>query len=78
MESCERITEISQASLALPFAKRQYVSRAVSVLAYIAQLALAPQNIKQISTAAVVKILRFPGHALDYDSAHALEQLGGL
>ena len=54
------------------------MSRAVSVLAYIAQLASPPHGIKNISTAAITKILRFPGKSLDYDSAHAMEELGGL
>ena len=39
---------------------------------------MPPDNIKNFSTAAITKVLRFPGKSLDYDSAHSMDSLGGL
>ena len=35
-------------------------------------------GIHNISTADVTKILRYPGQALDHDTAHSLDVLGGF
>jgi hypothetical protein len=63
--------------LPLPLAKAQYISRAIPVLAYIAQLVRPPKNIKILSMDSCAKILRFPGKSLDFDSAHSMHLLGG-
>ena len=74
----QRIFEINDNALPQRLARARYVSRAVSVLGYLAQLATTPVGIHNISIAAIAKVLRYPGHALDHDTARSLDVLGGV
>ena len=73
----ERVAEINSMRLPLPLARGQYSSRAVPVLGYIAQLVRPPKDVKTLSMDACMKILRFPGKSLDFDSAHPMDMLEG-
>ena len=56
-------------------ALREYSSKAVSVLLYVAQLALPPKNLKALEAKSVSKLLGFATNALCFDSVFFLDCL---
>ncbi len=72
----DRVSNIHSLHLPANLAKSQFTSRAIPVLGYIAQLVPPPVESVRIGMNAVMKVLRFPGNSLSYETAFNLDILG--
>ncbi len=73
----DRISNIHSSHLPANLAVSHLTCRAIPVLGYIAQLVPPPKNTVRIGMNAVMKVLRFPGNSLSYETAFNLDMLGG-
>ena len=55
---------------------KEFVSKAMSVLLYVGQLALPPKNLKALEAKAISKLLGFATNALSFDCAFNLDSEG--
>ena len=54
-----------------------YASRALPTLGYLAQLLEAPKDVKRIGLNSIIKVMRLATNSVSFDTAYALDTLGG-